>query len=163
MLPVPACQPRKPILPCACASLILTACLCCVGRCGCPARRGHCPRSPGGLKSGHWNVWYGTPVAELGLLQQPRAGSEAGRDLGPSDNIGRDPHSWLLRRRGPDPRAQMATFLQAGSQWASVWWAEELVGGSWLWTLLSWPFSLCKCPLLVPSVYPSHSALRGNS
>lgn len=22
---------------------------------------GHCPWSPSGLKSGHWNVWYGTP------------------------------------------------------------------------------------------------------
>lgn len=40
MLPVPACQPRKPVLPRACASLILTACLCCVGRCGLSCQAG---------------------------------------------------------------------------------------------------------------------------
>lgn len=40
----------------------------------CPARRGPLPKSPNGLKNGHWKVWYGTPccgswAAPFSLLQ----------------------------------------------------------------------------------------------
>lgn len=49
MLPALACQPRKLMLPYACASLILTACLCCAQvRPGLPGW-GQCPRVLGGL------------------------------------------------------------------------------------------------------------------
>lgn len=44
MLLVPACQPCRPILPCACASLILTACLCCVDQCGLSCQAGPLPK-----------------------------------------------------------------------------------------------------------------------
>lgn len=90
--------------------------------------RGHCPRFPGDLKNGHRNVWYGTPCCRAWT-----ASSSPGQEVklgGTRSQVavtGRDPHSLLLRRRGP---AHWGLLLQTGSWWASVWWAEDLVVGS---------------------------------
>lgn len=71
---------------------------------------GHCPRSPSGLKSGHWNVWYSTPCCRAWT-----ASSSPGQEVklagtrGQVASTGRDPHSLLLRRRDPASRARTAT------------------------------------------------------
>ena len=70
---------------------------------------GHCPRSPSGLRNGHWNVWYGIPCCSAWT-----APSSPGQDVklvairGQVASTGGDPHSRSLRRRGPAHRAQAA-------------------------------------------------------
>lgn len=102
----------------------------------------HCPRSPSGLKSGHWNVWYGTPCCRA-----PTASVSLGQEVklaGTWSQMAitrRDPHC----HSGGEPCSPCTNshFLQTGSHWTSVWWAE--VVGSWLRVALSWP-PLCQCP-----------------
>lgn len=90
---------------------------------------GHCPRSPSGLKSGHWNVWCGTPCYRAQI-----ASSSPGQEVKRAGiwsqvaSTRRDPHC----HSGGEPCSPGTNshVPQAGSHWTSVWWAEELVVGS---------------------------------
>lgn len=107
--------------------------------------RGHCPRSPSGLKSGHWNVWYGTPAVEPGLSSSPGQEVKPAGTRGQVTRTGRDPHSRLLRRRGSAPRAQTATLYRLAA-------SGHLCGGQKSW------LAACGSGPCFPGLFPRASA-----
>lgn len=112
------CQPRKPIPPCACASLILTACCAVWAGVAVLPGGGHGPRSPRSLTSGHWNV----PAAAQGS-----GGSWQGPGAGGKHR--ERPSLTAAQGERPCSPGTDSGFLPTGSR-RGVWSAEELAGGS---------------------------------
>lgn len=113
MLPAPACRPHKPILPYACASLILTACLCYVGRCGLSCQAGPLPKVAWWPKK--WAlecvVWH--PLLQSSdCLQQPQVGNEAGSNSGPGGNPRERPSFTVAQEEKPCSPGMSSHLLQ---------------------------------------------------
>lgn len=106
---------------------------------------GHCPRSPGGLNSGHRSVWCGTlhPLQSSDCLQQPRAGSETSRNSGPGGSHRERPSLAVAQEERPCSLGASYRLVAGG----------HLCGGQRSWSVgsrprasLSGPVPLSECP-----------------